>query len=198
MISDEDILRIETRVLERGEGATPKNTAWLCNTIRNMKVRLAEMEKSEEKAQGLLDFSRRFRRLGEGWNLDNEKGSWVIYNDVGISFAGDTIVSVLLLAEHYVTAKRSLEQERSRPPVEKQKRVKLNLNNYIYFKLTPRGITIINGYYSRFKQSMGPEQNGEYKLQIYTFMEIFGSYMYMGMPDRENPFATMNVEIQKS
>lgn len=198
MIPDEDILRIETRVLERGEGATPKNTAWLCNTIRNMKIRLEKAEKAAENAQSLISFGERFKALGKGWNLDIEKGSWVIYNDVGISFEGETIVAVLIKVESFVAANPSRGQERSRPPIEKQKRVKINLNDYIYFRLTKLGLSIIDQYYARFEQTLEPTSFGEYKLQLYEFCQIFGSHIHFAMGPSENPFATMNVEIEKS
>lgn len=67
---------------------------------------------------------------------------------------------------------------------------KINLNDYVYVKLNPKGIDI---YYHRYDDVPGLgekfrcmpqiDENGFTKMQLHDFMNLYGHYMYTGAPD---------------
>lgn len=76
-------------------------------------------------------------------------------------------------------------------------RHKINLNNYVYVKLTEKGFRVHEvkekEYYNR-DDYRPPEvdENGYSKFQLWDFMNIFGDHTWMGAP----PCFEMAVEIE--
>lgn len=82
--------------------------------------------------------------------------------------------------------------------------VKINLNNYIYVKLTKVGEEIyydyikkINDYYGREiidKYTPDYEDGGFAKFQLWEFMNIYGNYISMGFPNVIEP---LNIWVEQ-
>lgn len=76
--------------------------------------------------------------------------------------------------------------------------IKINLNDFIKVKLTETGKDIFNHRFDDLNKKLGKEvyknislkedENGYVEFQLWDFMQIYGSYMYMAGPTVINPF----------
>lgn len=60
---------------------------------------------------------------------------------------------------------------------------KINLNDWIKIKLTPYGEDVYRIFYCRLKLEPLPlrkDKDGYVSFQLWDFIQIFGSYIYMG------------------
>ena len=76
--------------------------------------------------------------------------------------------------------------------------IKINLNDFIKVKLTETGKEIFNHRFDDLNKKLGKEvyknislkvdENGYVEFQLWDFMQIYGSYMYMAGPTVISPF----------
>lgn len=69
--------------------------------------------------------------------------------------------------------------------------IRINLNEKVKFKLSERGKEIYrhryDGYGFEYNREPELDNDGYMRMQLWTFMEIFGKYMTLGMPEVVKP-----------
>lgn len=114
-------------------------------------------------------------------------------NDLAIRIiAGDVLGTSAQTQEAIKMAVKALSMPSSQP-----ESIRINLNEPIEVKLTDWGKKIYYHQYDRINQIAGREickprfpkedENGYTKFQLWYFMELYGEYMGMTMPNVINP-----------
>lgn len=76
--------------------------------------------------------------------------------------------------------------------------VRINLNEFVKFKLSERGKEVYrhryDGYEFEYNREPELDDDGYMSMQLWQFMQIFGEHMIMGMPEVLKPLEIIKLE----